>query len=188
MSSLPPTPSIEAPPPEPPPAPPSVADGVERRLDPRSIAVERIGGWIFFGLLGMAQLGAIVTVCLLSAIPLLVKGALLGLVAPALLAGIVWVAHFWPVIAHRHAAYRVDEEGIEIKRGVVWRYIINVPRSRVQHTDVSQGPIERSYGLGTLVIYTAGTEHAKVQLHGLDHSVALRIRDHLLQTGAGDVV
>lgn len=190
MSSLPTTPSIEAPLPESPPAPapPPIADGVERRLDPRSIAVERLSGWIFFGLLGMAQLVAIVAVCLLSPIPLLVKGALLALVAPALVAGVIWVAHVWPVIAHRHASYRVDEEGIEIKRGVVWRYIIDVPRSRVQHTDVSQGPIERSYGLGTLVIYTAGTEHAKVQLHGLDHSVALRIRDHLLQTGAGDVV
>ena len=45
----------------------------------------------------------------------------------------------------------------------------NVPRSRVQHTDVSQGPLERNHGLGTLVVYTAGTDHAKVELGGLDH-------------------
>ena len=49
-------------------------------------------------------------------------------------------------------------------------------------------PIERSFGLGTLVIFTAGTEHARVQLHGLDHGVALRIRDHLLSSGGGDDV
>ena len=82
----------------------------------------------------------------------------------------------------------MDDEGIEIKQGVVWRRIINVPRSRMQHTDVSQGPIERSFGLGTLVIFTAGTEHARVQLHGLDHGLALRIRDHLLSSGGGDDV
>ena len=44
------------------------------------------------------------------------------------------------------------------------------------------------YGLGTLVIYTAGTEHARVHLPGLDHRVALRIRDHLLARMADDVV
>ena len=63
-----------------------------------------------------------------------------------------------------------------------------MPRSRVQHIDVSQGPIERRYGLGTLVIYTAGTDHAKVVLSGLEHGRALRIREHLLPSEAGDAV
>lgn len=55
-----------------------------------------------------------------------------------------------------------------------------MPRSRVQHTDVSQDPIERGFGLGTLVIYTAGTDHARVDLSGLEQATALRIRDYLL--------
>ncbi len=63
-----------------------------------------------------------------------------------------------------------------------------MPRSRVQHTDVSQGPLERSHGLGTLVIYTAGTEHARVELGGLDHGTALLIRDHLLPREENDAV
>jgi membrane protein YdbS with pleckstrin-like domain len=71
---------------------------------------------------------------------------------------------------------------------VVWRRIINVPRSRVQHIDVSQGPLQRTYALGTLVIYTAGTDHAKVELRGLSHARALRIRDHLLPSGGDDAV
>ena len=64
----------------------------------------------------------------------------------------------------------------------------NVPRSRVQHTDVAQGPLERRYGLGTLVIYTAGTEHAKVALPGLAYADALRIRDQLLPREGADAV
>jgi membrane protein YdbS with pleckstrin-like domain len=82
----------------------------------------------------------------------------------------------------------VDGRGIEIRRGVVWRKVINVPRSRVQHTDVSQGPLERVHGLGTLAIYTAGTDHAEVSLHGLDHQTSLRIRDHLLPGETSDAV
>lgn len=165
-----------------------MADGIEHQLDPRSISVDRIGGWIFFGGVALAQLIAIILVAIFSPMALWMKAVLLGLVWPAAAAGLAWLAHQWPVVVHRHARYRVDAEGIEIKQGVVWRRIINVPRSRVQHTDVSQGPIERSFGLGTLVIFTAGTEHARVQLHGLDHAVALGIRDHLLSSGAGDDV
>jgi membrane protein YdbS with pleckstrin-like domain len=99
-----------------------------------------------------------------------------------------WWLHRWPEIEHRHASYRVDEQGIEIRHGVVWRRVINVPRSRVQHTDVSQGPVERGYGLGTLSVFTAGTEHARVGLSGLDHATALAIRDHLLPRGGADAV
>ena len=69
-----------------------------------------------------------------------------------------------------------------------WREVVNVPRSRVQHTDVSQGPLERRYGLGTLVVYTAGTDHAKVTLGGLDHGVALGIREHLMPERGTDAV
>jgi uncharacterized protein len=168
--------------------PPSVADGVVHHLDPRAVTVDRLGGWIVFGGLALAQLISLALVAIFAPIPLWVKAVLLGLVWPAAAAGLGWLAHQWPVVVHRYASYRVDPEGIEIGKGVVWRRVINVPRSRVQHTDVSQGPIERSFGLGTLVIFTAGTEHARVELHGLDHGLALRIRDHLLTSGAGDDV
>lgn len=99
-----------------------------------------------------------------------------------------WHTYRWPPRVYAHASYRVDDQGIEIRSGVHWRVVINVPRSRVQHIDVSQGPVERRFGLGTLVIYTAGTDHAKVEIEGLEHGRALRIREHLLPTGAGDAV
>jgi membrane protein YdbS with pleckstrin-like domain len=99
-----------------------------------------------------------------------------------------WHSQRWPAIAYQHTSYRVDDQGIEIRKGVYWRVVINVPRSRVQHIDVSQGPIERRYRLGTLVIYTAGTDHAKVDLEGLAHGRALLIREHLLPSGASDAV
>ena len=100
----------------------------------------------------------------------------------------LWHARTWPARAYGHTSYRVDDEGLEIRRGVYWRVVINVPRSRVQHIDVTQGPLDRRYGLGTLVIYTAGTDYAKVELHGLEHGRALALREQLLPTGAGDAV
>jgi uncharacterized protein len=161
-----------------------VADGVERRLDRRWVTLERIGSWIGAGVLALVLLVALNAAAFAGRLPF--WAALTLWVAAVVARG--WWAHAWPALQYRHAAYTVDALGIEIRRGVLWRRLVNVPRSRVQHTDVSQGPFERAYGLGTLVIYTAGTDHARVVLPGLDHATALRIRDHLLPGLADDAV
>ena len=166
---------------------PSIADGVERPLDPRSVRLARIVGWIFTASVSLPLLGGILLVLSLAPLPGWAK-ALIALAWPAVTVALGWLGHRWPEREHQHASYRVDEQGIEIRRGVFWRRVINVPRSRVQHTDVSQGPLERSHGLGTLVIYTAGTAHARVDLGGLDHGTALLIRDHLLPREGDDAV
>jgi membrane protein YdbS with pleckstrin-like domain len=166
---------------------PTVADGVERPLDPRAIRLARTVGWITVGVVGLCLLVPAALVVAFAPLPGWGQ-ALIALPITVLLLVLVWSAQVWPAIEHRHAFYRVDREGIEIRRGVLWRVVIQVPRSRVQHTDVSQGPLERANGLGTLVIYTAGTAHAKVALAGIDHGTALAIRDHLLPEGGGDAV
>ena len=55
-----------------------------------------------------------------------------------------------------------------------------MPRSRVQHTDVAQGPIQRRFGLATLTVHTAGSDAAQVHLNGLEYQDALVIRDYLI--------
>jgi uncharacterized protein len=164
-----------------------VADGREQRLDPRVIPLERLTGAIAACVLGFGLLVALLinwAASDLSVPGLVLRGATwLVIVSP-----LVWRAHAWPAIRYRHVSYRVDDHGIEIREGVLWRVVVNVPRTRVQHTDVSQGPLERKFELGTLVIYTAGTDHSRVSLSGLEHSRAMRIREHLLPAGASDAV
>ena len=169
------------------PASPSIADGGVHRLNPRVVSMHRI-------------VGLIVTVCislfiLIGGVIGLLTGSmpqlnLVWLVAMWLVAtaALGWFCYAWPPVEYRHMSYRLDEDGIEISHGVVWRTVISVPRSRVQHLDVSQGPLQRSFGLGTLRIYTAGTEHAQVDLAGLEHGRALQIRDYLLPRDTSDVV
>ncbi len=159
---------------------------MDQRLDPRVIPLQRTVGGIFSAVVALASLAGVVGAYLESPSLLAVLGwGTLWTAGNALLA---WHGQRWPAIDYRHVSYRVDEHGIEIRRGVFWRKVINVPRSRVQHTDVSQGPLERRYGLGTLVIYTAGTDHAKVMLGGLDHEVAMQIREHLMPERGPDAV
>ena len=158
-----------------------MADGLDHRLDPRVISLERIIGGLSVALTaGGSLIGLGVRMLVGDDMPV---GRILLPVMWLLLVLIgAWKAYRWPARAYQHTSYRVDDQGIEIRTGVYWRVVINVPRSRVQHIDVSQGPIERRFGLGTLVIHTAGTDHAKVELSGLEHGRALRIREHLLPT------
>ena len=157
-----------------------IADGLDHQLVPRVIALERIAGGLFIAGIALASLIGISVALLVSDdMPGVLRILLPGLWLMLALFG-AWHAYSWPPRAYQHSFYRIDEQGVEIRKGVYWRIVINVPRSRVQHIDVSQGPIERRYGLGTLVIYTAGTDHAKVALSGLEHGRALRIREHLL--------
>ena len=164
----------------------SIADGVTRQLDPRWIPLRRIQNAIFFVVLSMGSFVGVIVLWVASR--MLVAGLLLLPVWALVMAAIAWQLYRWPAISYRHASYSLDGEGFEIARGVYWRTLTNVPRSRVQHTDVSQGPLERRYGLGTLVVHTAGTMHSQVTLSGLEFTVARQIRAHLLPGDEGDAV
>jgi hypothetical protein len=165
-----------------------VADGQHHPLDPRVIPLDQLVGTLVVLAIGLGSLiGLGIFVLVADDLPVWVRAlpflAWLGLSMAA-----VWHARTWPRRAYQHASYRVDEQGIEIRRGVYWRVVINVPKSRVQHIDVTQGPLGRRHGLGTLVIYTAGTDYAKVELHGLEHGRALEIRQHLMPSGTSDAI
>jgi membrane protein YdbS with pleckstrin-like domain len=166
---------------------PTIVDGEVRRLDPRYVELQKRVGWITTGVLGaLCGIGLPISMFIVRPTLLGFVLALTGVVA--VLGLLAWWMQRWPALEYARASYRVDQAGLEIRRGVYWRQVINVPRSRVQHTDVSQGPFERQYGLGTLAIHTAGTEHARVELPGLPHEVALAIRDHLLPRNLIDAI
>lgn len=155
-----------------------------RPLDPEWITMERIGS--FIGLVILATVTFIgAGAGSIAAGPWwpLIMGAWSLLML--LLAARAW---FWPKVAYRHRSYRLDHRGLVIQRGVFWRSVAHVARSRVQHTDVSQGPLERYFELGTLTVHTAGTQFAAVALDGLSHREAERIRDILIEAGEGDGV
>lgn len=82
--------------------------------------------------------------------------------------------------AWRRTRYRLDEDGLLIQRGVFWRSETRVARSRVQHTDIDHGPIDRWLGLADLRVHTAGTRLSSVRLGGLSDAQAQALRDALL--------
>lgn len=79
----------------------------------------------------------------------------------------------------RHVAWRIDGNGIAIRRGRLYQRETRVPITRVQHLDLKRGPWQRRRALATLVVHTAGTRHSAVTLPHLDAADAERLRDLL---------
>jgi membrane protein YdbS with pleckstrin-like domain len=105
----------------------------------------------------------------------------LGMFAPLLIVAVgLTLSWFWPQAYYRRLSFGIDGSGIAIERGIFWRSRIAVPRARIQHTDVSQGPLQRRFGVGTLKLYTAGSRYTKIELPGLAHAEAIALRDALL--------
>ena len=161
------------------------ADGRRRSLDPEYVPASRLTNWIVTASLTVGGGIGFLILCLRAdweawVFAVVGAGALVFLLACAVL------SHIWPRLEFRRISWRLDAEGIEIKRGVVWRHVIVVPRPRIQHTDVSQGPIQRRFGLATLLIHTAGTHQYEVNLEGLSRPTAFAVRDALLVSGMED--
>ena len=165
----------------------SIVDGEEHAVDPRSVTVDRIVAIPTITGIAMAAFLGVTIAWAADGVPTWLYLPLLA--GWVVIAGCVLVLGYkWPELHHRHLRYRVDEAGVRIRRGVLWRTVISIPASRVQHTDVSQGPLQRHYELATLTVHTAGTQGASIELSGLEHSVARRLRDHLLPDHEADVV
>jgi membrane protein YdbS with pleckstrin-like domain len=161
-----------------------ISDASWRQLDARKIDLDREVGWVVTAILSLGWLVGLGVLSVSMDAPALVWWGVALLWAPFTIA-IGLLSYRWPPLEYRHSRYRVDDELIEIQRGVVFRTAIAVPRSRVQHLDVTQGPMMRRYGLAQLSIYTAGAEYSQVALAGLGFEVAQSLRDRLLPRGVG---
>ncbi|MGZ5286170.1 MAG: PH domain-containing protein [Flavisolibacter sp.] len=77
-------------------------------------------------------------------------------------------------------AFAVREKDVVTRKGWLIRSIKICPFNRIQNCSVQSGPLERKYGLASLVIYTAGTEGADMRIAGLLQEEADNLRYFIL--------
>lgn len=149
-------------------------------LAERFVVLEQRVGYVFTGIFGVILISFSSPAFLWAG-----QSPWIGLTVPlawlALLGPTAYLAHVWPKMEFRHTQWRVNDAGMEIRRGVFWRHRVSIPTARVQHVDVSQGPVQRLFRLGKLTIHTAGTKNASVELDGLEYDQALLVRDQLIE-------
>ncbi|MFC7535815.1 PH domain-containing protein [Sphingomonas sp. GCM10030256] len=73
--------------------------------------------------------------------------------------------------------YRLAPTLLQVVRGWLFHVDTVVPFVRVQHIDVSRGPLDKMFGTSTLVVHTAGTHNSIVTLPGLSPDRAAEIRE-----------
>ncbi len=142
------------------------------RLDPRAKTLWRITGTL--GALPLLAVGAFVSSSLLRVVeaPLLlgVLPFLAALVLFVALAGVV------PGLRWRRWRYEIRAEEVDLQRGIFWVSRTLVPLARIQHVDTQSGPLQRRFGLATVVFYTAAGAN---QIPELSAPVAAEVRDRI---------
>ncbi len=60
-----------------------------------------------------------------------------------------------PGIRYNQWRFEIREDEVDMLHGILVRTRQIVPMSRIQHVDTTRGPIQRRYGLSSVVFYTA---------------------------------
>ena len=81
-----------------------------------------------------------------------------------------------PARIYRRLGFSVDRGLLRVVRGWLFHTDTIVPFVRVQHIDVTRGPLDKMFGTATLVVHTAGTHNSIVALPGLSPDRADAIR------------
>ena len=85
-----------------------------------------------------------------------------------------------PVWWHRVHRWEVTDTAVYSLTGYFWRTWRIAPMSRIQTVDTTQGPLQRSFGLSTVVVTTASSAGA-VELQGLDQEQASALAARLTE-------
>ena len=102
-----------------------------------------------------------------------IAGLLPVLVALVALGGVTIA----PQRVYRRLGYAIDDRLLRVVHGWLFHTDTIVPFVRVQHIDVTRGPIDKLFGTASLVVHTAGTHNSIVVLPGLAPDRAADMRD-----------
>jgi uncharacterized protein len=144
------------------------------RLDPRAKTLWRITGAL--GALPILAGGAVASWVLLRVAEVALLVGVLPLVAVGVL--LVISVGVTPGLRWRRWRYEIREDEVDLQRGIVWVSRTLVPLARIQHVDTQSGPLQRRFGLATVVFYTAAGAN---QIPELAAPVAAEVRDRIAE-------
>lgn len=78
-------------------------------------------------------------------------------------------------------AFAIRDKDIIYRSGWIIQRTHTCPFNRIQHSAVTIGPLERQYGLASLVLYTAGSNEADLRVRGLQEATAWELKEWITQ-------
>ncbi|MDP4952646.1 MAG: PH domain-containing protein [Flavobacteriales bacterium] len=118
----------------------------------------------------------------------LIAGELIGVA----ISGAVWLCIALLIFLFEKKRYHqkglaLREHDISYKEGVFFQKTVTIPFNRIQHSEISRGPIERKFKLSTLKIFTAGGSQSDLSISGLDPDRAQELKDFIAKSVAKHV-
>jgi membrane protein YdbS with pleckstrin-like domain len=84
-----------------------------------------------------------------------------------------------PERIYRRLGYAIDDRLLRVVHGWLFHTDTIVPFVRVQHIDVTRGPMDKLFATASLVVHTAGTHNSIVVLPGLAPERAADMRESI---------
>ncbi len=142
----------------------------ESRIDKKAIRAWRITGIFFLLPFLITAISLYYFVDQIQSVPFievyLILGFTLFILFILLLPGLRW----------KRWCYQINEEDIDLQRGIIITKRTLVPINRIQHVDNRQGPIYKMFGLSSVTVSTAATTH---EIPALDDETAEQVRHNI---------
>ncbi len=95
----------------------------------------------------------------------------------------------WIPAYYNSISYAIEDDAVRGQAGVFWKRYVTVPFVKITNIDITQGPLERAFNIGTIHVQTAGASggqstHAELRLVGIrqlepiKETIRERIRAH----------
>ncbi len=91
---------------------------------------------------------------------------------------------FVEIRGFRIKGYAIREKDITYKSGLIFFHMTSIPFNRIQHCEVSQGPLARLFDLASVKVYTAGGSSSDLSISGLTKERAQKLRDFITKLSA----
>ena len=154
---------------------PRIADEDFVPVDPNYLRVSLIGYAIWTALVVAVSVTVSILVPENGWIPLAIMAGILALT----LIGVVFT-----ILGVKNIGYQVRQHDLSYRHGVLVKTVETVPFVRVQHARVTQGPIQRAFGIASLAVNSAGPD---LNISGLAFDDAERMRSIVVER-AGELV
>ena len=113
---------------------------------------------------------------IVSFVPFVLAQLVFLLLIPAVMLLLATIVSFLVIRKSQVKGVALREHDIAYRSGLFWRKAVIVAFNRVQHVEVSSGPLQRKFGLASVKLFTAGGSSVDLRIDGLTAERAENIR------------
>ena len=97
-------------------------------------------------------------------------------IIPVVIFAIVLMSFLSIFYGFKNKKFAVRDKDLNYKKGWLWKSRMVVPFKRIQHSEVTQGPVDRMFNLAKLRVFTAGGSGSDLTIPGLKYEEANKLK------------